>query len=165
MVAEIESNTISPFLPFHSTKSAGWKVKSRFHFLKHKGTSVDLFCVAMGGAIGAVLRYIVGGVVFTESAVTKFPYSTFTVNVVGCVLIGFLGALIVKHDMLSQELRLFLITGILGGFTTFSAFGLDAFYLIRDGDYAVAVAYVLGSVAFGLLGLFVAFQAVPHSAT
>lgn len=126
---------------------------------------MDLFLVAIGGAIGAVIRYIVGGFVFSGSAVTKFPYSTFTVNLVGCVLIGFLGGLIVKHDMLSQELRLFLITGVLGGFTTFSAFGLDAFYLMRNGDYAIAIAYVLGSVAFGLFGLFVAFQAVPHSVT
>lgn len=125
---------------------------------------MDFFYVAIGGAIGAVMRYIVGGFVLSESALTKFPYSTFTINVAGCVLIGLLGALIVKHDMLSQELRLFLITGVLGGFTTFSAFGLDAFYLMRDGHFTIAVAYVLGSVFFALLGLFIAFQAVPHSA-
>jgi CrcB protein len=126
---------------------------------------MDFLYVAMGGAIGSTLRYFVGGFFISELANHKFPYSTFVINVVGCLLIGLLGAIVVKHGMLSQGLRLFLITGILGGFTTFSAFGLDAFYLMREGHYFVAATYIFATVTFGLIGLFLAFHAIPQSAS
>ena len=84
---------------------------------------------------------------------------TFIVNVLGCLFVGLLGGLVVKHDLLSAEVRLFLFTGIAGGFTTFSAFGLETFYLLRKGEIAIAAAYVILSVIVGVLVLWVGFSA------
>ncbi len=77
---------------------------------------------------------------------------------------GVLGGLVVKHDLLSAEARLLLFTGIAGGFTTFSAFGLETFYLLEKDEAGLAAAYVLLSVSVGLLVLWAGFTAVPKAA-
>ena len=77
---------------------------------------------------------------------------------------GILGGLVVKHDFFSAEARLFLFTGIAGGFTTFSAFGLESFYLVRRGEVLIAGGYVVSSVIIGLLAVWAGFAAVsPRS--
>ncbi len=122
-----------------------------------------LLIVAAGGAIGAGLRHLVGlGVLrFLGSA---FPVGTMSVNIVGSFAMGILVAwLAFKADLSGwlgmvfgsgQNLRLFLATGVLGGFTTFSAFSVDALLLWERGEAGIAVVYVLGSVVLSLAGIF-----------
>ncbi|GMW06640.1 MAG: putative fluoride ion transporter CrcB [Nevskiales bacterium] len=121
-----------------------------------------LVVVAAGGALGSASRYLLSGWVLHHTVSWRFPLGTFLVNVFGCLLIGVLAGLTVKEDFFSPETRLFLFVGILGGFTTFSAFGLETFYLLRRAELLVAGGYVLLSIAVGLLALWLGFSAVPH---
>src|SRR5688572_8509704 len=106
----------------------------------------QLMLVGLGGALGAVARWKLGGVVLHHTSDWKFPLSTFLVNLVGCLAAGVLAGLVTKLDWFTPDARLFLFTGLLGGFTTFSAFGVETVYLLRRADYAVALAYVTLSV-------------------
>lgn len=106
--------------------------------------------VAVGGGLGAVARYALSGWILPFTVQQKFPWPTFAVNLLGCLIAGLLFALAAKHDVLSPNLRLFLFTGLLGGFTTFSAFGLETAHLLKRGDVGVAAAYVLFSVLCGV---------------
>lgn len=104
-----------------------------------------VLAVAAGGALGSVARYLVG-VASTRAFGIAFPWGTLIVNVAGSFLIGvFIELFALKAD-LSQEARVFLTVGLCGGFTTFSAFSLDAWVLIERGQWWQATAYVAGSV-------------------
>jgi len=120
-----------------------------------------IILVALGGAVGSVCRYKLSGFVLYQTINWRFPLGTFLVNVIGCLAIGILAGLILKFELFSSQSRLFLITGIMGGFTTFSAFGLETFYLIREKEFLVAGSYVLASVIAGLLVLSIGFLLVP----
>lgn len=113
-----------------------------------------LLLAAVGGAIGAGSRYLVNIAVGRAAGLTAvFPWHTFTVNVVGSFLMGIvLGLLALKYSG-SQELRTFLATGILGGFTTFSAFSADVVFLVERSEFAMAAVYILGSVVVAILAL------------
>ena len=91
----------------------------------------QFWIVGLGGFIGAVTRYKLGGAVLHHTTDWKFPLSTFVVNVLGCLIAGILASLVEKHDFFTPSLRLFLFTGLLGGFTTFSAFGMETVYLLQ----------------------------------
>jgi fluoride exporter len=119
-----------------------------------------LLIVAAGGALGSTARYLLSGFTLHHTGNWRFPLGTFVVNVLGCLAVGVIGGLIVKHDTFSPNARLFLITGIAGGFTTFSAFGLETFYLLRRAEYLVAAGYVVSSVLLGLAVLLLGFAAV-----
>ena len=119
-----------------------------------------LLLVGIGGFVGSVARWKLGGLVLHLTAQQRFPYSTFAVNVAGCLVAGVLAGLAEKHDLFGPDARLFLFTGLLGGFTTFSAFWLDALYLLRRGDVATVLLYALGSVAAGLLAAWVGMKLV-----
>src|SRR4051812_12483213 len=106
----------------------------------------QIIIVALGGAIGSVLRYKLGGLALHHTQAWNFPVSTFSVNVLGCFVIGILAALVEHHDLFWPSLRLLLFTGLLGGFTTFSAFGYESAFLLRRGLVSVASGYVLLSV-------------------
>jgi CrcB protein len=95
---------------------------------------VKLIWVGMGGFIGAVLRYLASGWTQSLSGSVSFPFGTMAVNVAGCFAIGALSYLADVRGMLGPDARLFLIVGILGGFTTFSAFGNETMNLLRDGE-------------------------------
>ena len=110
--------------------------------------------VGLGGALGAIARWKLGGLVLHYTSDWRFPLSTFLVNVAGCLAAGLLAGMVVKLDMFSADARLFLFTGLLGGFTTFSAFGVETIYLLRRGDVAMAGAYALLSVAAGIAGVW-----------
>jgi CrcB protein len=114
-----------------------------------------MLLVALGGAIGSVARYKLSGLVLHHTIDWRFPAGTFAVNVVGCLAAGVLAGLAERHELISAEARLLLFTGVLGGFTTFSAFGLETMFLMRRGEYLIAGANVFGSVAAGLLALWV----------
>jgi fluoride exporter len=113
--------------------------------------------VALGGAIGSVLRYLLSVWTFHHAADWRFPIGTFAVNIIGCLMVGILAGLIVKHHLFSPEVRLFLITGIAGGFTTFSAFGMETFYLLRRDEALIAGGYVISSVVVGLIAIWAGF--------
>jgi CrcB protein len=118
--------------------------------------------VGIGGFIGSVLRYVLGGVVQQWSRSESFPYGTLGVNVIGCLVIGFLAELAETHGMFSAESRAFVFIGVLGGLTTFSAFGNETMNLWRDGENVFAFANVAAHVIFGLgavwLGRTLAYQ-------
>jgi CrcB protein len=109
-----------------------------------------LLLVGLGGGLGAVARYWLSGVVQEALRNVTFPYGTLTVNVLGCLIIGGLSYLGEARGVLTQEARLLLITGFLGGFTTFSTFGNETVGLARGGESGPALANVAAHVALGL---------------
>lgn len=111
--------------------------------------------VALGGALGSVARWQLSGLVLQHAANWRFPAGTFAVNVTGCLLAGVLAGLAEKHHLFGADTRLLLFTGLLGGFTTFSAFGLETMYLLRRGEFLVAGANVVASVVAGLVALWI----------
>ena len=117
-----------------------------------------IFYIAIGGAIGSVFRYLTS-VLVNKYWSGNFPLATFITNIVGCFLIGFLIGILENNQMTSSTLKWFLITGFCGGFTTFSAFGLEKFTLFQNQNNAIAFLYIGSSILFGLaavwLGLFV----------
>jgi CrcB protein len=108
----------------------------------------EIAVVACGGALGACLRFIVGRVFETTWAASKFPIATLFVNIIGCFIIGVIAEISIRSEV-SPLLRLLLVTGILGGFTTFSAFGLETVALLRAGHIFLAGTYAVGSVVGG----------------
>lgn len=116
---------------------------------------IHWFAVALGGALGAVSRYAVNGLLFPLYG-HKFPLATLVINVGGSLLMGVFYVLIIERGVLSPEWRNFLMVGILGAFTTFSTFSLDAMALWQNGHLLLALAYVLGSVVLSLAGLALA---------
>lgn len=114
--------------------------------------------VFIGAGIGGALRHGVN-LAAVRLFGYGFPLGTLTVNVLGSFLIGLLAGYFAFRTGMDQHLRLFLTTGVLGGFTTFSAFSLDAALLIERHSYALAAAYVAGSVALAIGGLFLGLAA------
>lgn len=98
--------------------------------------------VGLGGALGSIARYKVGSWIFHRAEATNFPWSTFMVNLAGCLVMGVLAALAERHDLFSPSTRIFLFTGLLGGFTTYSAFAYESAVLMRKGLLNVALAYM-----------------------
>jgi CrcB protein len=122
----------------------------------------SVILVALGGALGSVCRFLLSSFVSQRAVDWRFPLGTFAVNMVGCLLIGLLLGLSMKEGYFSTETRLFLFTGIVGGFTTFSAFELETFMLLRSGEFLVAGGNVLLSVSAGLLSLWAGFACVSR---
>lgn len=120
-----------------------------------------MLLVALGGAIGSVSRFKLSGLVLHHTIDWRFPAGTFVVNVLGCLLAGVLAALAEKHHFFDADVRLLLFTGFLGGFTTFSAFGLETMNLLKRGDVAVAMVNIVLSVVLGLAALWIGMGAVP----
>src|ERR1044072_8644511 len=120
--------------------------------------------VFLGAGVGGALRHGVN-VGAAKLFGFGFPFGTFIVNVVGSFIMGLLAGYFAYRAGLPQHVRLFLTTGILGGFTTFSTFSLDAAVLIERHAYGAAAGYVVGSVAAALAGLFfglAVFRSVGH---
>ena len=116
---------------------------------------MNVLLVALGGSIGAVARYKMSGWILHHTIDWRFPAGTFAVNVLGCLVAGILAGLVEKHDLFTADTRLFFFTGILGGFTTFSAFGLETMFLVQRGQFLIAASNVAASVVAGLLALWV----------
>jgi CrcB protein len=117
--------------------------------------------VFLGGGIGAAMRH---GINLAVARVlgTAFPYGTLLINISGSFIMGLVAAYFAFKGDASQHWRLFLTTGILGGYTTFSAFSLDAALLYERGEVGLAVLYVAASVALSIAGLFAGFALVRH---
>ncbi|MGY0653093.1 fluoride efflux transporter CrcB [Luteimonas sp. A537] len=112
--------------------------------------------VGLGGFIGSMARYAVS-VGLGAAPTDRFPWATFAVNCLGCLLIGLLVGASAKASV-SEPVRLFLVTGILGGFTTFSAFGLESLTLLRRGETSLALLYILGSVLVGVAAVWLGLR-------
>lgn len=117
------------------------------------------FIIGLGGAIGSFLRYCTG-VAFAKWHLTAFPYATLTVNVLGCFVIGLLFSSAERFGSLSVQWRLFLITGLCGGFTTFSTFAYENVKLIQQGNISYFVLYSLVSYGLGLLAVVAGINTV-----
>ena len=117
-----------------------------------------ILAVAAGGAFGAVGRYLVMSGVGRMLGPHDFPWGTLTVNIVGSVLMGVLIELLALVWSPSQELRAFMVVGVLGAFTTFSTFSLDVVVLVERGQNLFVAAYVAGSVLLCVGGLFAGLQ-------
>ncbi|ABA03409.1 camphor resistance protein CrcB [Nitrobacter winogradskyi Nb-255] len=118
-----------------------------------------ILAVAAGGALGSVARYLVG-IGFGKWLGPKFPWGTLFINVTGSLLIGIFAGLFAVRWSLPQAARIFLVVGICGGYTTFSTFSLDTFYLIERGEMASAAAYMIGSVVLSVGALIAGIQIV-----
>ena len=121
-----------------------------------------IVAVGAGGLLGSILRYKLSGVVLHHALGARFPAATLLVNVLGCLLAGLLAgwgeARSAAPGGLSTTARLFLITGFCGGFTTFSAFGLETMYLVRRHAPALAGLNVVLSIAGGLGGVWIGWR-------
>jgi|ERR1700681_1911273 CrcB protein len=112
-----------------------------------------LLFVGIGGGLGSILRYVIS-VFIGKHIPVVFPFGTLLVNISGCFLIGVFYSLAARHSGFNPEWRLFLITGICGGYTTFSTFSYDGLILLRQGSSFSFILYMLGSVLIGLLATF-----------
>jgi len=112
---------------------------------------VNVLLVGCGGALGAVARYGVGGLVHRNPALAGFPFGTLAVNLLGCLLIGLGAGLADARQAIGPEARLFLFVGVLGGFTTFSSFGYETVALLRDHEFLRAGLNAGLNVFAGLL--------------
>lgn len=110
----------------------------------------SVLLVGAGGFVGSALRFLTGGVVQSAFPETNFPFGTMLVNVAGCLAIGGLSAVIEPREDFDSGARAFLIVGVLGGFTTFSAFGHETLDLLRDGRRLAAGLNVLSTLVLSL---------------
>jgi fluoride exporter len=124
---------------------------------------MNYLLVFIGGGLGASLRHAVN-MICARGLGTAFPYGTFIINITGSIVMGLIAGYLAFKGEASQHWRLFLMTGILGGYTTFSAFSLDTALLYERGEIGPALFYVLGSVTFSILGLFAGLALVRHLA-
>lgn len=120
---------------------------------------MECIWVGLGGAIGSILRYFLSKIAPLKILIWEnFPIGTLAVNLIGSFLIGFLGFLLFQK-IVDNDFRLFFIVGILGGFTTFSSFGLEAFGMFLEKDFLKMTLYILGSNILGItlvgLGWFI----------
>jgi CrcB protein len=123
---------------------------------------VQLLIIGLGGFVGTVLRYVMGGLVQSGAGSSLFPWGTLSINVLGCFGIGLLAELSEARGFLRPEMRGFLMVGILGGFTTFSAFANETVNAMRDAAMMIAAVNVLTSVALGL-GAVWAGRIIAHA--
>ncbi len=114
----------------------------------------NLIIVGLGGFLGAIARYKLGGLILHHSGSIKFPLGTFIVNIAGCLTIGLIGGLIEKHHIFGGEMRLLIFTGFLGGFTTFSAFGYETVFLARRGDEIIALINIGATIIGGITAVW-----------
>ena len=110
---------------------------------------IQLLVVGIGGCFGAMARYGLSGLAHRWFG-SGFPYGTLLVNVVGCLVFGGIWGLVEYRQMFSPNTRLFLTVGILGGMTTFSTFSYETFALLRDEEYALALANITANVVVGV---------------
>ncbi len=121
----------------------------------------NLFLVAIGGAFGSIARYLLS-YFFTKNNVANFPWATFIANTFGCLVIGLFWGYIQKNNLQNDTLKLLVITGFCGGFTTFSTFSLENIQFIQNQNYNLAILYTLSSIVIGFLAVSIGFKLI-HS--
>lgn len=113
----------------------------------------SIILVGIGGAIGSIIRYVIS-ILSNKFWHSNFPIATFSVNILGCVLIGLLFAAAEKQNIINQDLKLLLITGFCGGFTTFSTFSLENIQLLNTGQILPFSLNIILSVGIGIFGVW-----------
>ena len=124
---------------------------------RERRREVEYLTIGLGGFLGANARYLVGGLV-TRLLGPAFPYGTFIINISGSFLLGALMAFASGRASLHPHSLLFFATGFLGAYTTFSTFTYESLRLVQEGNLHLALLYVLGSTAIGLIGVFLGFR-------
>ena len=114
-----------------------------------------ILLIGFGGFVGSILRYWMSGLAQDAAPQSSFPVGTLVVNVVGCLAIGMVSELVETRGFLAPDTRAFLVVGLLGGFTTYSAFANETVSALRDGAYPVALANVVASVSACLVAVWV----------
>jgi len=117
-----------------------------------------ILAIGAGSFIGGIFRYLLSLLVQSKTT-TNFPLGTLIVNIIGCFFIGIVFGIFDKGQM-SHEWKLFLATGVIGGFTTFSAFSVETFTLFKEGHATFALLYIFASVLLGLLATYIAYLMV-----
>jgi CrcB protein len=117
-----------------------------------------LLLIGTGSFIGGIARYLLSQWI-QHKFLSAFPFGTLGVNVIGCFFIGLVFALSEKANLMA-EWRLFLVTGVLGGFTTFSSFSIETVAMLRDGQFGYAFAYIVTSVLFGLFATLIGISLI-----
>jgi fluoride exporter len=110
----------------------------------------QVFLVGVGGFLGSAARFVLSGLVHRFLPLSTFPYGTLAVNVLGCLVIGFLGGMMELRQVLGPSHRLFLLIGVLGGFTTFSTFAYETLGLIHGAQFAKSAVNVAAQVVLGM---------------
>ena len=113
-----------------------------------------ILLVGLGGFVGAVLRYGLGGFVHRYLDAARFPYGTLTVNLAGCLAIGFVAGMADAREAFTPESRVFVFVGVIGAFTTFSTFGYETMSFLRDGQVPAALVNVTLHVLLGLAAVW-----------
>lgn len=116
----------------------------------------QLLLVGFGGFLGSIARYLVSKLNLTWHY-HDIPMGTLTVNIVGSILIGFFLGIFINSDLLNTNLKLFIVVGFCGGFTTFSSFTNENFILLQNGQFLTSIVYVLGSVLLGILAVYIGY--------
>ena len=118
----------------------------------------NFLLVAAGGGIGASARYFLSTIISLNISGHKFPFGTFAVNTLGCLIAGVVIGLAERGSIFNSQCRLFIITGILGGFTTFSAFGIETTALIKEREPLIAALYIILTMIVSLALLWTAYR-------
>lgn len=113
---------------------------------------MNILFIGLGGALGSIARYLLG-IYIKNHFNTIFPLATFIVNVVGCLLIGILYAILEKNNIGNSIWNYFLVVGFCGAFTTFSTFANENFNLFQNGNIFVAIGYIAASIVLGILAV------------
>ena len=159
--SQLTRGKLNPIVSRHRFLSEGGDHADVLPFFRSLGVSVPMFnllVVGLGGFLGSILRYLTGLLVMQASRQGAFPWATVTVNVLGCLIIGLLGRWFESADQVPSQLRLFLMVGLLGGFTTFSAFGYETLLLLRDRQLGLALINVLAQLTLGLAAVWTGYQ-------
>lgn len=130
---------------------------------QRKAGQVSYILVFLGGGLGATLRHLVN-LACARCMAPGFPWGTFVINITGSTVMGLIAGYLAFKGEAAQAWRLFLMTGVLGGYTTFSAYSLDAALLYERGELGLAALYVIGSVVLSIAGLFAGLALVRHFA-
>lgn len=114
----------------------------------------NILLAGIGGAIGSILRYLFSQMIKSIS----FPLATFTVNILGSFLIGIIIALSIRYSAFNSQWKIFLATGICGGFTTFSSFSMENLHLLQEGKWLTSLTYTVGSILIGIIATGIGYK-------